>query len=182
MSRNQKVRGKAYIEPPKESKERLQPDPPGARVCQRLLCTEEAAHIKGRCHPWVCSPPQSPKTSVRVRPGFKRPQMQPSSAASMLHYANLWCLRSVNIMLPFSPNRPFADTVDQSPWSASYVSFSQTKSCLADHQNPNETSNKQQAQTMGTPTTLLGNNKMLRNSLIFFHYFNCKIYCVNDFQ
>lgn len=41
---------------PAESEERLQPDPPGARVCQGPLCTAEEAHAKGRCHPPMCSP------------------------------------------------------------------------------------------------------------------------------
>lgn len=185
MSKNHEVRGKAYTEPQVRGSNGVKRGcslTHLVHVCARVCCALKRKHTSRDTAVPESAAPQTPKTSVRVRLGFKRPQMQPSTAAPMLHYANLWCLRSVKIMLPFSPNWPFADSVDQSPWSASYVSYSQTKSCLADHQNPNKSSNEQQAQTTGTPKTLLGNNKMLKNSLNIFYYFNCKIYCVDNFQ
>lgn len=61
----------------------------GGCTCVRVCCALQARHW---C-PWICSP----KKTLRL-------QMYPSAVALLLHDANLCCLGSDKIMLPFSSN------------------------------------------------------------------------------
>lgn len=102
--------------------------------------------------------------------------MQPSAVAPTLHYANLCCLGSVKITLPFSPTGPL-----QTAWFS--LSEVLHKCFLPRLSHAWQTTEVQmrvathdRLRQWAHPRHYCGNDKMLWNSLHIFYYFNCKIY------
>lgn len=148
-------------------------------VCARVCCALQRRHVSRDAGIPESAAPQNPLISVTAGPGFKRPQMQPSAAAPMPHYANLG---SAKITFPFSPTGPL-----QTVW----FSLSEVlHTCFLPRLNHAwQTTKVQMRAAMNKrlrqwahPRHYCGNDKILWNSLNIFCYFNCKIYHVSDFQ